>query len=35
MPGRWELIRDALACLLDPTDDIIRVIGYPVQEAGC
>ncbi len=32
--GPWELIRDALACLMDPADDIIRVIGNPVQEAG-
>jgi signal transduction histidine kinase len=32
--GPWELIRDALVCLVDPSDDIIRVIGNPVQEAG-
>ena len=32
--GPWELIRDALACLADPTEQIIRVIGNPVQEAG-
>lgn len=32
--GPWELIRDAFAALLDPTDQIIRVIGYPVQSAG-
>ncbi|NEY91245.1 HAMP domain-containing histidine kinase [Rhodobacteraceae bacterium KMS-5] len=32
--GPWELIRDALICLVDPSDDIIRVIGNPVQEAG-
>ena len=32
--GPWELIRDALGCLIDPTDQIIRVIGNPVQEAG-
>lgn len=32
--GPWELIRDALACLIDPSDGIIRVIGNPVQEAG-
>jgi signal transduction histidine kinase len=32
--GPWELIRDALVCLVDPGDDIIRVIGNPVQEAG-
>ena len=32
--GSWELIRDALACLVDPTEQIIRVIGNPVQQAG-
>lgn len=32
--GPWALIRDAFACLLDPDDQIIRVIGYPVQSAG-
>ena len=32
--GPWELIRDALVCLVDQSDDIIRVIGNPVQEAG-
>lgn len=32
--GPWELIRDAMICLTDPADDIIRVIGNPVQEAG-
>ena len=32
--GPWELIRDALVCLVDPRDDIIRVIGNPVQAAG-
>ncbi|MEY4304524.1 MAG: hypothetical protein RIT52_699 [Pseudomonadota bacterium] len=32
--GPWELIRDAMVCLMDPADDIIRVIGNPVQEAG-
>ena len=34
MAGPWELIRDAFACLLDPENRIVRVIGYPVQEAG-
>ncbi len=34
MAGPWELIRDALICLVDPKDEIIRVIGNPVQEAG-
>ncbi|WP_116134310.1 HAMP domain-containing sensor histidine kinase [Tropicimonas sp. IMCC34043] len=32
--GAFELIRDALACLLDPRDQVIRVIGNPVQSAG-
>jgi len=30
----WELIMDALACLLDTEDRIMRVIGEPSQEAG-
>ncbi len=34
MAGPWELIRDAFAVLWDPQNRIIRVIGYPVQEAG-
>ena len=34
MAGPWELIRDAFACLVDPTDRVVRVIGYPVQDAG-
>ena len=34
MAGPWELIRDAFACLLQPENQIIRVIGNPVQEAG-
>ena len=34
MAGPWELIRDAFAVLSDPQNRIIRVIGYPVQEAG-
>lgn len=34
MAGPWELIRDAFATLLDPENRIVRVIGYPVQEAG-
>ncbi len=29
-----ELIRDALACLIDPTPRVIRVIGEPSQMAG-
>jgi signal transduction histidine kinase len=32
--GPWQLIRDAFACLLDPGENIIRVIGNPVQKAG-
>jgi len=32
--GPPELIHDAFAALLDPQDNIIRVIGYPVQDAG-
>jgi len=32
--GPWELIRDATAGLLDPTDRVVRVIGNPVQQAG-
>ncbi|MCX7286925.1 MAG: HAMP domain-containing sensor histidine kinase [Rhodobacterales bacterium] len=34
MAGPWELIRDAFAELADPQNRIIRVIGYPVQDAG-
>ncbi len=34
MTGPLELIRDAFACLLDPTNRVVRVIGYPVQDAG-
>jgi signal transduction histidine kinase len=34
MAGPWELIRDAFGLLADPQNRIIRVIGYPVQEAG-
>ena len=30
----WELIRDAVACLLDPQNRMIRVIGDPVKRAG-
>lgn len=32
--GPWTLIRDALAVMLDPRPQVIRVIGYPVQQAG-
>lgn len=34
MAGPLELIRDAFGVLFDPQNRIIRVIGYPVQEAG-
>jgi signal transduction histidine kinase len=34
MAGPWELIRDAFGLLADPQNRIIRVIGYPVQDAG-
>ncbi|OYX42996.1 MAG: sensor histidine kinase [Rhodobacterales bacterium 32-67-9] len=30
----WELIIDAVACLVDPEDRVIRVIGDPVKQAG-
>jgi signal transduction histidine kinase len=33
-PPAWELIVDAIACLVDPENRVIRVIGDPVQEAG-
>jgi signal transduction histidine kinase len=33
-PSGWELIRDAIAGLLDPKDRVIRVIGDPVKQAG-
>lgn len=32
--GPWVLIRDAFAALVDADDQIIRVIGQPVQDAG-
>jgi signal transduction histidine kinase len=32
--GPWELIRDAATALFDADDDVIRVIGYPVQDGG-
>ena len=34
LAGPWELIRDAMAVLLNPEQQVIRVIGHPVQEAG-
>lgn len=30
----WDLIRDAIACLTDPQNRVIRVIGAPVRQAG-
>ena len=33
-PPLWELIRDAMAVLIDPENRVIRVIGDPVREAG-
>lgn len=32
--GPWELIRDATTALLETKDEVIRVIGYPVQDGG-
>ncbi|MES2143718.1 MAG: HAMP domain-containing sensor histidine kinase [Pseudomonadota bacterium] len=34
MTAPLQLIRDALAALADPPNRIVRVIGYPVQDAG-
>ena len=33
-PSAWALIKDATAVLADPKDQVIRVIGDPVKEAG-
>jgi signal transduction histidine kinase len=33
-PSAWTLIRDAIECLLQPANRVIRVIGTPVQKAG-
>lgn len=33
-PGAWELIRDAMLCLWDTDDKVIRVMGEPVRSAG-
>ena len=30
----WALMRDAVGCLLDPENQVIRVIGEPVRQAG-
>jgi signal transduction histidine kinase len=34
MAGPWELVRDAFAILWNPQNQYVRVIGYPVQDAG-
>ena len=33
-PGAFELIRDAMARLLEPEEQVVRLIGAPVREAG-
>lgn len=33
-PAPWVLMRDALARMVNPDDEVIRVIGEPVREAG-
>lgn len=33
-PAPWVLMRDALARMINPADEVIRVIGEPVREAG-
>ena len=33
-PAPWVLMRDALARMVNPADEVIRVIGEPVREAG-
>ena len=32
--GPWELIRDAATALFEKDNDVIRVIGFPVQDGG-
>ncbi|MFE3838341.1 sensor histidine kinase [Pseudogemmobacter sonorensis] len=34
LAGPWQLIRDAVATLVDPENRVVRVIGSPVQEGG-
>ena len=34
MAGPWTLIRDAALAFVQPESDVIRVIGYPVQDGG-
>jgi signal transduction histidine kinase len=34
MAGPWALIRDAATAFVQPESDVIRVIGYPVQDGG-
>ena len=33
-PGPWMLIKDAISCLIESDNHVIRVVGHPVQEAG-
>ncbi|SMX39100.1 sensor histidine kinase [Maliponia aquimaris] len=33
-PSPWELMRDAIGCLLDPEWQVIRVIGSPLRQGG-
>ncbi|MFV2038412.1 MAG: sensor histidine kinase, partial [Paracoccaceae bacterium] len=33
-PSAWELMRDALMAMVQPDNQVIRVIGTPVQSAG-
>jgi signal transduction histidine kinase len=33
-PPAWELMRDAIGCLIDPDMRVIRVIGNPLRDGG-
>ena len=33
-PSAYDLIRDAILCLIDPRENVIRVLGTPVRSAG-
>ena len=33
-PSAYDLIRDAILCLIDPRENVIRVLGAPVRSAG-
>ena len=33
-PSPYDLIRDAILCLIDPRENVIRVLGTPVRSAG-